>query len=98
MDRILHIRRTWPSKVPCVVSYGNSKIKLIMPREHTIGHLMLHTRSQLIKRILFARSKDKGFFMFHNDKLMSGTTVIGDLDTMKSGVIGFTCQEESVFG
>ena len=96
--RIQKIRRAWPDKIPCIVLYHNTSAKFIMPREFTIAQLMHHARCRFRKTGAMRPNREKAIFLFHNDKLASGTTMLADLDTDESQAITFVCQDENVFG
>ena len=96
--RIKKIRTTWPDKIPCVVLYGDKSAKFIMPCEFTIAHLLHHTRRRLKKIGAMRPNHEKAIFLFHNNKLASGTTMLAELDTDPSKAVTFLCQDENVFG
>ena len=97
-ERILRIRKMWPDKIPCVVTFNTHNIKLIMPREFNVAQLMMHVRRQLMKREIISTHKEKALFMFKGQSILSGTTVLSDLDTDSGSAMKFICQEENVFG
>ena len=97
-ERIKRIRASWPDKVPCIVKYGDQTAKFIMPCEFTVAHLIHHTRRRLKKIGAMRPHHEKSIFLFHGNKLVSGTTMIAELDTDSTKAVTFVCQDENVFG
>ena len=97
-DRILKIRASWPDKIPCVLHYGERTVKFIMPCEFTIAQVMQHARRRLKKIGAMRAHHEKAIFLFHDNKLASGTTMLAELDLDRGKAVTFQCQDENVFG
>ena len=92
------LRETYPTRVPCLVRFQGNVIKLMVPGSTTGASFMLCIRAQLKRRKHMSLTAERAIFVFHNNKLLPGTTPLADLDTDKDKSLEFEVQLENVFG
>ena len=97
-DIIQKLRKTYPSRVPCVVRFDGHVMKFMVPADTDGSSFLVCMRAQLKRRHYISLTADRAIFVFHDGKLLPGTLPLSDLDIDKTKPLTFEVQLENVFG